>query len=130
MRLIVIFASLACLLGSRTANAAPQAAPLGEIYPGGRMSSPPEAKGCGGHGYTYDAEAPVKKIADFYLAEAARAGLPLIGDKGDGDSGPRLLAFGEKGPGRVLSVTISHFRAATRVRVYYVVDRPHTAGCL
>jgi hypothetical protein len=92
------------------------------------MSSPPEPKACG-QGYTYDVDTTVKTIADFYLEEAARAGLPLVGDRGDGESSPRLLAFGEKGPGRVLSVTISQLPGKARVRIYYVLDRTHRAGC-
>ena len=92
------------------------------------MTSALETAGCGLR-YAFTAKASVKQIGDFYRAEAARAHLPLTSHSGDKELDARLLIFGEKGPGRVLSVVIGEAPGETKVRVYYVLDRPMTPGC-
>jgi hypothetical protein len=97
---------------------------LGAAYPGAKIKGLERLRGCLTR-YAFDTKASLAKVADFYRDEARGAGLLLVSDTDAGDPHYRMLVFGEKGPGRMLSAFIHADGGGAKGRV--VASEAHCA---
>jgi len=96
---------LIALVSGPAASRATPSPRLGAPYPDARITELQRRPGCLVR-YAFETAAPLAQIADFYRGEARGAGLLLVSDTDAGDPHYRMLVFGERGPGRMLSAFI------------------------
>lgn len=120
---------LLLLLGSAilVSGASPLIQALGSPFPNARVIEREERKGCGFR-YKLRTNASSDDIAAFYKAQAEEAHLGVTADQRSESSAFRMILYGEKGPGRVLSVMIDSDKSARTARIYFVPRRTPSCG--
>jgi hypothetical protein len=98
---------------------------LGAPYAPARVVVAPERKWCEVR-YQLSTDAPIAKVATFYRAEAARAGVPLFHDSAAKFADYRLLVFIAQP--KFLSVVIGRQDGRTNIRVGYKIGNAATCG--
>ena len=122
--------SLPFLMAAAAASAGPPAIPsagLGAAFPGATIEPQPQKPNSCGYRYKFTTASPRGQVAAFYLGQGNRAGLPLVSDTGTKLGGYRMISFDERGPARLLFVTVGSKGALIEGSVYFVSARK--PGC-
>ena len=96
---------------------------LGTPFPGSKIDASPHKPGACGVRYKLTTSSPVGQVADYFLAQGRNNGLTLLKDTGARFGGYRMISFDEKGPGRVLFVSLQATGPHVQASVYYVTAR-------
>lgn len=91
---------------------------LGALYPHATIETPIAHEQCGTR-YTLSTPDPIDKVADFYEAQAAAAGVQLFDDSADKFPDYRTLLFLAKP--RFMFVLMDRKGAQTTIRVAYTL---------